>query len=297
MRSGPITRDTSSVALGLAQIRIGSSLAYISQINSVLSSNQSMGAMAKTTFTGKVDHWKLESGFPLNEDLTIPLREAASLECSFKEISSKNLAIARGLSPFDDVSATATVVGETSALGTTTGNITVTNAGGVVNDVWTVVFTSATAGAVYGKATGHVTDFANLTTAIAPDNGGNPYFSIPANFFSGTWAADETFVFETTAFVAGTSAYNDAHAGEIKLGALKSPEFVRVEAVYTYPNNVNHMYIIFPRANAISSMSLDFKAETAIDADVNFEAKSANADVVGGHAVWDTMSLGRIYFD
>lgn len=297
MRSGPTTRDTSSVALGLAQIRVGSAAANIAQINAVLTSAHSMGAMSKTVFKGKVDHWKLESGFPLMEDVTIPLREAAALECSFKEITSKNLALARGLDPFSDISSTAAEVNKVSVAGTTTGVITVNNAGGVVADVFTVIFTSATTGSIFGKTTGFIADFVNLTSAITPVNGANPYFSLPANFFSGTWDADETYVFTTTPFVAGTSSYTDSHAGEIKLGALKSPDFIRVEAIYTFPNGINHMNIIFPRANAISDATLDFKAETALDVDVTFEAKQAHSDVVGGNAVWDASPLGRIFFD
>lgn len=295
-RTGPVTRDTSTVALGLAQIRVGKSAPNIGNANPALTKDDSIGAMASTKFTGNVDYWKLESGFPLLEDMSIPLRETAALECEFKEISSKNLALARGIDPFSDVAATASVTGTNTAAGTTTGDIAVTNAGGVVNDEWTVVFTSGTAVAIYGEVTGHVGDFADLTAVIAPDNGGNPYFTIPANFFSGTWLADETLNFKTTAFAAGTSAYADNHGGTIKLGALKAPDFVRMEAVYTYPNGVNTMTIIYPRANAVSSVELDMQAEDNANVPLTFEAKRADDEVAGGNAVWNDSPLGIIVF-
>lgn len=297
MRSGPTTRDTSSVALGLAQIRIGSSAANIGQYAPILTAAHSMGAMAKTAFNGKVDFWKMESGFPLKEDISIPLREASSLDCTFQEMTSKNLAIARGLDPFEDVLATASAGTKVSASGTINGVITVNGAGGVVADQFMVVFTGATAGSIFGRKTGHIHDFVSLASIIAPLNGANPYFSIPANFFTGTWAADDTFVFETTPFVPGSTAYADSHQGDIKLGAMKAPAYVRMESVYTYPNGINHMYIIFPRANAVSSVGLDYKKETAVDSDITFESKSADEDVVGGNAVWNDAPLGHICFD
>jgi hypothetical protein len=276
---------------------VGNSAANIASVASVLSSTNSIGALGSTKFTGNVDYWKLESGFPMLEDLSIPLRESAMLECTYKEISSYNLALARGIDPNADIAATIEEVGSVTTSGTTTGSLAVTDAGGVVQDEWTVVFTGATAGAIFGKATGHVADFAAVDAEIAPDNGGNPYFSIPADFFSGTWAADETYVFKTTPFVAGTSAYADNHGGEIKLGAMAAPAFIRMEAVYTYPNGTNHMYIIFPRANVTSSTELDMQAEDAAAPPITFEAKRADSDTAGGDAAWDAMPLGRIYFD
>jgi hypothetical protein len=228
--------------------------------------------------------------------MTIPLRESAALECEFKEISSKNLALARGIDAFADVSATIAEVGSVTTDGTTTGNVAVDDDGGAVNDTFTVVFTSGTAVAIYGADTGHVGDFADLSSAIAPDNDGNPYFTIPANFFSGTWLADETYVFRTTAFVAGTSAYADSHAGTINLGSVVTPAYVRMEAVYTYPNGTNTMTIIFPRANAVSSVEIDLQAEDNANVPLTFEAKRADSEISGGNAVWDSATLGKVVF-
>lgn len=106
-RKGPITKDTSSLALGLAQVRVGGSAANIAKELPQLSASNSIGALANTKFTGNTEYFKHESGFPLLEDYSIPIREAAMLECSFEEINPFNLALANGLDPtgggYDDV--------------------------------------------------------------------------------------------------------------------------------------------------------------------------------------------------
>jgi hypothetical protein len=294
--TGPTTKDTSAVALGLAQIRVGNSAAHIATDTGALAAVDSIGAMATTKFMGNIENWKMESGFPLLEDISIPIREAASLECAFRELTSYNVALSRGIDPTADVSATLTPGTAVTAGGGMVGQMTVTDAGGATSEDWTVVFTSATAIAIYGSVSGHVGDFADLSVIIAPDNGGNPYFSIPANFFDANWLTDETYTFKTTAFVAGSSAWADNHVGTIKLGAMEAPAFLRVEAVYTYPNKTNTMTIIFPRANAVSNLEIDFQAEDAVAPTVTFESKRADSAVSGGNAAWDDMPLGAIIF-
>jgi hypothetical protein len=98
-RKGPVTKDTTAVALGLAQIRVAAYGAKLTRTYPALTSSDSMGAMANTKFSGNVEYYRLESGFPLLEDAIFPLRESAALECAFKELTPKNMAIARGLSP------------------------------------------------------------------------------------------------------------------------------------------------------------------------------------------------------
>lgn len=296
-RSGPITKDTSTIALGLAQIRVGKSDANISQTASVLTAADSMGAMASTKFTSNVEYWKLMSGFPQLEDMVLPLSETAALECEFKEISPRNLAIARGLDPFSEQDSSVVGGSSVTSTGATSGNISTDNAGGVVNDEWTVVFTSSSAVSIYGKSSGYVNDFSDLTSKMEPDNGGNPYFSIPANFFTGTWAADDVYTFTTTAYQAADTAMNDPHSGSIGLGQVKAPEFIRVESVYTYPNQTNHMYIIFPRANATSSLEIEMQTDDNANPPITFEAKRADSEVTGGNAVWNSSTLGIISFD
>jgi hypothetical protein len=297
-RSGPLTKDTSTIALGLAQIRVGAALSNVAQIGSVLPEASSIGALASTKYTGTVEYWKLKSGFPQLEDMTLPLSESAMLECEFKELTPYNLALARGIDPGGAVAATVAVVGSSTADGTTTAgttDITVTQNAGPVTDTFMVVFSSSSAFDVYGAASG---DLGSGTTSVefSPANGGADYFAIPANFFTGTWAAGDTFSFVTTAYAA-SGAYDSAHSGSIALGGLVAPAFVRMEAVFTYPNGTNHMYIIFPRANATTTMEVDLQAEDNANVPLTFEAKRADSLTAGGHAVWNNGPLGRIYFD
>ena len=193
-RTGPVTKDTSTIALGLAKILVGDFSANISERSQVLDqTNDSLGALNSTNFTSNVEYWRLTSGFPQLEDMVLPLSETAQLECEFKELHPRNLAYARGLD--------------------------------------------------------------------------------------------------------ASSGYDDAHSGEIPLGTIKAPSYVRMEAIYTYPNKINHMYIIFPRAQVTSSMELSFNAEDNTNVPITIEAKRADSGVSGGDAVWDDSPLGRIYFD
>ena len=195
-RKGPITKDTSTIALGLAQVRIGDSLSNIADIHPALAVGESIGALANTRFVGNTDWFKLESGFPLLEDFTTPIREGAALECSFKEITPFNMALAYGFDP---------------------------NSG----------------------------EFASMTV----------------------------------------------HSGEVGFGSRTAPAYVRMEAMYTYPNGVNHMYIIFPRAQVSATVEMDLQSEDAAAVPVMIEAKGASSDVTGGNAVWDDKALGRVTWD
>lgn len=94
---GPVTRDTSSIALGLAQIRVIASAANIAKIQPQATASDSVGSLASTKFMANTDYWKHESSFPRLEDYTLPIREAASLECAFEEVSPKNMAFANGI--------------------------------------------------------------------------------------------------------------------------------------------------------------------------------------------------------
>jgi hypothetical protein len=195
-RSGPVTTDTSTIALGLAQIRVGDSSTNINNIQPALSSSDSIGALANTIYRGNTDWYKLESGFPLIEDYTVPIREAAEMECGFKEITPANMALAHGNDPL-----------------------------------------------------------------------AAPYDTMTV------------------------------HSGEVGLGARTAPDYVRMEAVYTYPNGTNHMYIIFPRAQVSANVEMELPAEDAAAVTVMFESKNATSDVSGGNAVWDDKALGRIFWD
>lgn len=90
--------------------------------------------------------------------------------------------------------------------------------------------------------------------------------------------------------------YTDPAVGVVNLGSLVAPAYVRMEAVYTFPDGVNTMTYIFPRAQVAASMELDHQEQDAAASPIVFEAKRADSGVVGGHSVWDTAPLGRIVF-
>ncbi len=193
-RSGPLTKDTSTVALGLAKILVGEASSNVSEKTRVLNETEdSLGALNSSSFTSNVEYWRHESGFPKLEDLVVPLRENASLECEIEEISAENLAIARGI-----------------------------------------------------------------------DTTGGSY---------------------------------SAHSGEIKLGNIEQPDYVRMEAIYTYPDKENEMVIIFPRAQVTSSMDLSLAAEDNATVPITFESKIATNDVWSGEVTaFDNKPLGVVLF-
>lgn len=89
---------------------------------------------------------------------------------------------------------TATYSSKTTVSGTTDSAQAILVAGAPVDDTWTVTFTSATDYTVVGASKGSVG-----SGSIAAGLDGDPYFSIPTVFFTGTWAMDETYVFTTVA--------------------------------------------------------------------------------------------------
>lgn len=288
---GPLTKDTSSVLAGLAQVRIGNSAVNIKTASPVLTSSNSIGALANTKFNSNAEYLKLESGFPLMEDLSIPTREIANIECAFKEITITNMAIARGLDPTD------CVIGSYAV--TTAGDGTFDDSGNPVvpgdaniPETWTVTFTSATEYGVEGSVTGAPGGGATGATTAdyeAKDTNGNIFFTLPAAGFSGTWASADVLV-----FVASLEYAND-HSGTVALGGMTTPEFVRVETVYTYPNKQT-LTVIFPRANVTSSVELEGQLEDFAAAPIVLEAKRSDSDMTGGDVAWDDMPLGALVF-
>ena len=95
-----------------------------------------------------------------------------------------------------------------------------------------------------------------------------------------------------------STGYDEAHSGEIPLGTIATPAYIRMEAIYTYPNKTNHMYIIFPRAQVTSSVEISLATEDNANVPLTFEAKRADSDLgADGNEVWDDSPLGRIYFN
>lgn len=197
--SGPVTKDTSSLTLGLAQIRVGSSSSHIAAVEPQLTAANSVGSLTSSKLTLETEWWRHEAGFPLLEDYVIALREKAMLEGELEEITPLNLAISRGKDP--------------------------------------------------------------------------------------TGAREAGFT---------------AHSGEVLLGdkavSGAAPDYVRVEARYTFPNGSNYMDVIFPRAQVTSTAELDLQKEDNAKIPVTFEAKRADSEVSGGNAVWDDRPLGWVKF-
>jgi hypothetical protein len=191
--TGPITKNTDTLALGLAQVRVGQAETYVGNINPQLNSSDSIGALATTKFMHSIEYWRHESGFPAIEDYVLPLRSAASLEVAFEELTPFNLALAHGQDPID----------------------------------------------------------LSLT---------------------------------------------DTHSGEVALGNLAAPDYMRMEARYTFPDGVHYMDIIFPRAQVTSSPEIDLQKEDNVAVTIMFESKRADSEVSGGSSAWDNKPLGRISF-
>ncbi len=300
-RTGPVTKDTSTVALGLAQIRVGASAANIASIDPVLGSSASLGALASTKFTGTVDYWKLESGFPMLEDMTLPIRESAMLECEFKEITPYNLALARGIDP---VTGTDTLTVSAATVITSTNTLTLDIAGIAIDatygeeGLYVMEFTSATEYTLTHAESGVMTSDGAVAISAVEEfshDGSNTAITITGATFltSGTPADGDIIHFSV---YTASSTYTDSHSGSINLGAMKAPDFVRMEAVYTYPNGTNTMTIVYPRANCTTSVEIDLQAEDNANVPLTFEAKRADSETSGGNVVWDLMPLGRIVF-
>jgi len=97
--AGPVTKDTSALALGLGQIRIGVSATYINTINPALSASDSIGALAKSSLTLETEVWKHMSGFPQREDAQIVLSKKARIEGDAEELTPYNVALSMGIDP------------------------------------------------------------------------------------------------------------------------------------------------------------------------------------------------------
>jgi hypothetical protein len=282
-------------------IRVGACASNIANIAPVLTTtDSSLGAMAQTKFAGSTDFFRQLSGFPKREDGVIPLKEEAAIEVAFKELTPFNVALARGLDPTASRAALAIEdVHLVSTLGTRDAAKAIAVTDGtpadwaVIDEEWIVVFTAAAAGEIFGKRTGYVHAFAALNAAMAPvDGNSKKYFSIPASFFTGTWADGDSYVFYTMA--GGASAYASAHSGNIGFGAMAAPVDIRVEAVYTFPNGTNTLTFVLPRAQAEASTEIDFQDEEEAKPPIRLAAKDASSANAAGHAVWDAMPLGRM---
>jgi hypothetical protein len=191
-RKGPITKDSTTIAIGLAQVRVKAYANYIGQIHPILAAADSLGALISTKFTSSAEYYRLESGYPLLEDATFPLRESAMVEAGFREITPANFALAKGKDPAD---------------------------------------------------------------------------------------------------------YSQAHYGNVGLGGIVTPVRLRVETIYTYPDGVNTMTVVFPRGQCSAVIEMDWAEEEPAAIAIALEAKQAGSDNTEGHVIWDGAPLGHVIWN
>ena len=191
--SGPTTNDTSTLALGLAQIRVGPASANIGFSYPVLLAADSIGSLTKTSFTGNTEWWEHYAGFPQKKDYSLPIKEDAMLAAEYEEITPYNLALANGIDPTD-------------------------------------------------------------------------------------------------------GSYAGSHSGEIGLGGKTAPEYVRMEALYTYPSGTDYMHIIFPLSQVKSNLEMDLQAADSAKPGIEFVSNVADSTNDDGHAAWDGKPLGASQF-
>jgi hypothetical protein len=97
--SGPTTKDTSTLALGLAKVSILASASNIANPYSAAVAGDSLGAITKSLLTLDFEFWKHMAGFPQKEDYNICLSKAAKIEADAEELTPFNMALASGIDP------------------------------------------------------------------------------------------------------------------------------------------------------------------------------------------------------
>jgi hypothetical protein len=91
--------------------------------------------------------------------------------------------------------------------------------------------------------------------------------------------------------------YDSNTTGEIALGNLSAPAYVRCEGYYLFPDASRSLCIIFPRAQVkTESEELSFATDSPANVSVTFEATRADSGVTGGDAVWDSAPNGKMLF-
>ena len=91
--------------------------------------------------------------------------------------------------------------------------------------------------------------------------------------------------------------YPNDHTGTIKLGAIVAPVDLRVEMIYTYPDKVNTMTFVFPRAQAVASIDMAFSEKEPAAVALRLESKRADNGISGGNVIWNDKALGYILWD
>jgi hypothetical protein len=298
MATGPRTKSPQNIALGLMDIRLGNSAANIGTVTPVLTASNSLGALADASYTFSKEFYQHRSAFPAVLDLVIPTSGDEMITCSVEELSPYALAVSQGIDPS---AAGSTWVGTSytvvsSALGTYNTADDIDGGADAEYDTYRVVFLTATTYSVYsdsrGKLTGDQLGEGDTTVLSTFTDGTTELLAIPSGFFTGTWGADDLFTFSMS-----KEGYDSATTGEISLGTLQSPDYLRVEGVYTFPDASFEMVVIFPRAQAMTDNGeLAFANDAPATISMTFTATPADSTIVGGHASWDSAPLGRIVF-
>jgi hypothetical protein len=295
---GPRTQNPQSLAIGLMEVRVGPSAANISTTTPVLTTSQSLGALSSASYTFNREYYEHWSDFPMIKDYVIPTQETQQITCEFEEMTPRNLAILQGIDPS---SAGSSWTGEgytvvSSDSGTYNTSDEIDGGADAEADTYRVIFLTATTYSVYsdkrGKLTGDQMGEGDTTATSVFTDGTTELLSIPSGFFTGTWAADDVFT-----FYMAKKGYDSVSSGEIKIGDLKAPDYLRVEGYYVFPNATNTMTVIFPRAQArTDNGEIAFAADTNAAVSITFEATPADSTMSGGNAAWDSMPLGRVVF-
>lgn len=99
-QTGPVTKDTSSIPLGLAKIRVAAYTGF-KAIKGICLSGEAMsiGALSNTKYKGETEWYRHLSGFPQLEDYVIALKDSAALEVAVEELNPFNLAMSLGYDP------------------------------------------------------------------------------------------------------------------------------------------------------------------------------------------------------
>jgi hypothetical protein len=194
-----------------------------------------------------------------------------------------------------------TIANATGDLAGSVAHTALNNNDGPTSDRFTFVFDSATTYKCYSAIDGYIQDGSSdgdTTAVFAPNNGTLVYFSLGIGFFTGTWAADDVLVIDTTAYAAAGSGlvHGVSSGGSIGLGNVLAPEYLRCEAHFTYPSGET-MYLILPRVQIKSNLSLNASVTEEAATPWTIEATAADSSISGiSTTVWNNMKLGRFYW-
>jgi len=288
--------------VGKFDTRLGPWAANIEQTTVQLTkSANSIGAVSEQDIASEKEFLDLMHDFPETIAYTIPLSESFKVNVSPQDINPFNIGIANGLNPYDSVAASYSEVAKSSTSGTYDDTKLSFDNDGTPADTFIFVFTDETNFKCYSALDGYLQDGGSdgaVASEFAPENGSDVYFTMAANFFTGTWAAGDTLTLRMTPYVAAGSnlSRTTGEGGEIKLGSILAPEIMRCELHFQYPNG-DYMYVVLPRAQVKSPLSLATSISEASAMSWEIVAISADSSVDGiSVTTWDTMPLGRIYW-